>query len=320
MNDGNNIAASGRDSAYKNINEFKHISQGEVVSVIDPDGLGRIKVRIKGSTASGGDDGILDSDLPWAIPMLPKHLNVQPVVNEGVLVMYFDVKRPHSDRLYFGPVISQPQKLAKDPYYFTAWNGFSFASQKPNVDISTIPELNGVFPDPSDVSIQGRYNTDITQKNNEIVIRAGKFVEVPSTTENPFNFKFNSATQAFIQIKDNIQLNDSERGSIINVVGNKINLITHKGSPNFNVTNQQNLISDEEMLRILSEAHRVPFGEILIEYLILMKNALFLHVHNGHGNVATDLTKAGNNQAITLFKAKAGDLENRMLSENVRIN
>jgi hypothetical protein len=27
-----------------------------------------------------------------------------------------------------------------------------------------IPELIGVFPNPEDVSIQGRYNTDITQK------------------------------------------------------------------------------------------------------------------------------------------------------------
>jgi len=104
-------------------------------------------------------------------------------------------------------------------------------------------------------------------------------------------------------------------------VSNKINLLTHKdGSPRFNLTNQDDLISDDELQKILSEAHQLPFGDVLLEYLRLMKNALFLHVHNGNGNPSTDLTTSGNQQALAIFKAKADDLEKQMLSANIRIN
>jgi hypothetical protein len=48
--------------------------------------------------------------------------------------------------------------------------------------------------------MEGRDNTDITHKNNEILIRAGKFISSPITNIN-LSFKFNSLTQAFIQIK-----------------------------------------------------------------------------------------------------------------------
>jgi hypothetical protein len=33
---------------------------------------------------------------------------------------------------------------------------------------------------------------------------------------------------------------------------------------------------------------RLPFGDVLLEYLKLLKEALFSHVHNGNGNTATD--------------------------------
>ena len=74
------------------------------------------------------------------------------------------------------------------------------------------------------------------------------------------------------------------------------------------------------MLRILDEAHQVPFGDVLIEYLKLLKEALIAHVHNGNGNPPTDLTTSGNKQALATFKSRADDLEKSMLSKNIRIN
>jgi hypothetical protein len=104
-------------------------------------------------------------------------------------------------------------------------------------------------------------------------------------------------------------------------VANKINLLTHKdGNPRFDLTNQDNLISDDVLEEILQEAHQLPFGDVLLEYLILLKEALLYHVHNGSGNPATDLTTSGNKQAIAAFKAKADELEKAMLSKNIRIN
>ena len=327
LDEGTNRHNTNRRSGYDKINTYKQLKIAEVVSVDDPNYLGRIKVRIKGSISLGGDDGIADNDLPWAFPLLPKHLSAQPKPKEAVYVFTLGVDKQHVDRIYVGPIISQPQLLKNDPYYVTALAGFSFGSQAPKVSIDTIPQLKGVFPNPQDVSIQGRFNTDITQKDNEVIIRAGKFMNYTPDSNNPFDFTFNAKTQGYIQIKNDAVIKPqsdteyAEKGTVTNIVSSKINLITHKdGSPSFNVTNQENLISDDELARILEEAHQLPFGDVLLEYLKLLKDALFYHVHNGQGNMATDLTASGNKQALAEFKKKADDLEKAMLSKNIRIN
>ena len=314
------------------LNKF-NVRYGVVTSLessagpIENKGLGRIKVRIKGSMNTGGDDSILDENLPWCFPLMPKHFSVQPKVGEVVLLFVFSKQQQHVDRLYIGPIISQLPKLNEDPFLYSALNGFSFGVESPLVNPAQIPDLNGVFANPEDVVVQGRYNTDIIQKKNEVLIRAGKFVPENPTSNNPYPFKFNSSSQAYIQLKNNIvttpktNQQPERRGSITNIVANKINLLTHAdGSPRFDLTNPDNLISDEEMTRILTEAHQLPFGDVLLEYLKLMKDALFSHVHNGSGNPPTDLTISGNKQALAAFKSKADSLEKAMLSRNVRIN
>lgn len=324
--DGSNKLTRNQPSAYETASNFQYLKYGEVVTNIDEEGLGRIKVRIKGPQSAGGDDGINDADLPFAISILPKHLQIIPKIGEATFIFVFDKMRQQADRMYIGPITSQLDKLNKDSARTTALRGFTFGPLQPNVNLASIPELNGIFPSEEEVSIQGRYNTDITQKNNEIVIRAGKFEVSPVTSNNPYPFRFNSKTQSYIQLKNDIKVSVDEsgnvkKGSITNIVANKINLITHEnGSPRFNVTNQNNLISDDEMARILNEAHQVPFGDVLLEYLKLLKDALFFHVHNGNGNQATDLTASGNKQALALFKSRADDLEKAMLSTNIRIN
>jgi len=321
--EGTNKLNRGEKSGYENVSSFKYLKYGEVISITDEFGLGRIKVRVKGSQSVGGDDGILNADLPYATPMLPKFLSTYPKIGEAVWVFVLDKTKQQVDRLYIGPIISQLDKLNRDSGLTTALAGFSFGPIAPKVNIDTIPQLKGVFPDLEDISIQGRFNTDITQKKNEIVLRAGKFENTPVSAKNPFPFQFNTKTQAFIQIKNDVTINKEtrEKGTITNIVANKINLITHKdGSPRFNVTDQNNLVSEAEMIKILEEAHQLPFGDVLIEYLKLLKEALFSHVHNGNGNPATDLTASGNKQALATFKSKAEDLEKSMLSKNIRIN
>jgi hypothetical protein len=322
-----------KKNLYENALTHFNVRYGVVTSLessagpIENKGLGRIKVRIKGSMTTGGDDSILDENLPWCFPLMPKHFSVQPKVGEVVLLFVFSKQQQHVDRLYIGPIISQLPKLNEDPFLYSALNGFSFGVESPLVNTAQIPDLNGVFANPEDVVVQGRYNTDIIQKKNEVLIRAGKFVPENPTSNNPYPFKFNSSSQAYIQLKNNIvttpktNQQPERRGSITNIVANKINLLTHAdGSPRFDLTNPDNLISDEEMTRILTEAHQLPFGDVLLEYLKLMKDALFSHVHNGSGNPPTDLTISGNKQALAAFKSKADSLEKAMLSRNVRIN
>jgi hypothetical protein len=330
--EGSNRLTLGLNSSYEDVNFSQIIRHGEVMDVDDPLGLNRIKVWIKGSVATGGDDELLGGttgyeNLPWCMPLMPKHIAIKPKEGESVLIFSFDNKKKGVDRLYIGPLISQPDKLNFDSARTTSLAGFSFGPVEPSVTPANIPDLKGVFPESEDISIQGRYNTDITQKNNEIVIRAGKFVETQITELNPYPIKFNFDTQAYIQIKNNVNLpkiSDTEVGdrvgSVTNIVANKINLITHGGSPDFNTTNQTDLISFEEMEKILTTAHQLPYGDVLLQYLKLLKEAFFSHVHRGNGLPVTDLTISGNKQAVKEFKDNAAKLEQTMLSKNVRIN
>lgn len=315
-----------RDNVFNKIKDTldgnKILKIGRVVDINDDTGMGRIKVAIKGPINKGGDDGTDIKDLPWCFPMMTKLFSVQPKVGEAVFVFIFSPDRQQADRMYLGPILSQSQYLIEEDYFKTALNGFTFSTQAPNVNISNIPQLKGVFPNPEDVSVQGRFNTDITQKSNEIVIRAGKFMSSTPDTNNPYPFTFNSKTQGYIQIKNDVKIvsdkesNDKtlpQKGTITNIVSNKINLLTHNGSPSFNLLNQDNLISDDDMNVILSSAHQLAFGDIQLQYLILLKNAFLSHVHNGSGNIPSG-------QALIDFKSKAEDLEKQMLSKNIRIN
>lgn len=327
---GSNKLNRGITTMYDDKAEFNYLKYGEVKSIEDPLGLGRIKVWVKGSNTTGGDDETLTTKgidaLPWCIPILPKHLQITPKVGEGVFVFVFSREKENADRLYIGPLISSPIKLDYDDAKTTALAGFTYGPFQAPVNVANIPDLKGVFPNKEDVSIQGRFNTDITQKKNEIILRAGKFIEKANNdiNENPYAIKFNNQTQGIIQIRNNVKLpiesttqTKPKYGSVTNIVSNKINLITYGGSPVFNVPKADVTISDDEIENILKNAHQVPFGDILLRYLILLKEAFLSHVHNGNGNVATDLSPK---TSVSTFAKQAAQLEQTMLSKNVRIN
>ena len=65
------------------------IQIGEVVSINDPFALGLIQVRIKGSQSNGGDDGLLDGQLPDCFPIIPKLISTQPQIGEAVFIFIF---------------------------------------------------------------------------------------------------------------------------------------------------------------------------------------------------------------------------------------
>ncbi len=324
---GENKYITNKPNILNGIDYTKTVQIGIVVSVEDPDSMGRIKVKIPGPAVRGGDDGTSTENLPWSYPMMPKFYSVTPKIGEGVFVMTFTDQKSHSDRLFFGPIISQLNNLDFDSVNTTALSPFTFAMTLPKTDFNRVPALNGVFPKIDDVAFQGRFNTDIIQRKNEILIRAGKFVTSEPNSNNPFPFQFNTETPGYIQIKNDTPLEKPKentvqsRGSVTNIVGNKINLLTHKdGYPRFNLANQDSQLSDDEILNILENAHPLPFGDLLVQYLKLLKNAFINHVHNNNGRPPTDRVTSGNQQAVLEFKKTAEDLENRMLSKNIRIN
>lgn len=230
------------------------------------------------------DKDLTDNELTNCFPLLPKHLNVVPKVGEVVHIFTFDDGTKFADRFYVGPIISSPLKLKLDTIDKTALAGLSVSPVTPNVNIDTLPETKGVFPNREDVSIQGRNNADLVIKENELFLRSGQH-----NLDN--NLVFNKTNPSYIQLKFNAKLkkgesrsNTAETGSVANIVANKINLLTHKdGSPRFTLTDQDGYISEDELIKILDEAHPLVFGDTLLEYIKKLELAFMNHVHRFAG-------------------------------------
>lgn len=281
-----------------------------------------IRCIIVGSKYDGGGDFPDINKLPNCFPLMPKHLNFVPKIGEFVIVMTASEDDRFNDRFYIGPIASSLSKLSKD-VTTTALANFSDGITTPTEEISKIPLARGVYEDQQNVVIEGRNNTDIIQRDSEILLRSGKFV-----VNNPL--RFNSTNPGYIQIKSNFKEDSNKENSpkitVTNIVSDKINLLSYNGSPTFSkdggMTNVNKdgvaeYINDAKLSEILKEAHPLVFGDTLVEYLRLIKDTLLNHVHNGNGNKATD--KIPGSTVYDLNKS-AERLEAAMLSKNIRIN
>lgn len=284
---------------------------GVVTQNEDNTDSGRIKCRIKGL-----DDHLSDSDLLYAFPIQTKLFHITPKVGEAVFVFTPSLKIKNVDRCYIGPIISQPQFINNSQFTNGATSGLDngFTQKKPAP--STIPENKGVYPNKEDVAIQGRDNSDIVLKSKEVLLRAGKFDVNTKFGEIP---KFNFDNPSYIQIKHGVVIDKntstSERGGVVNVVSNKINLLTHKnGSPRFALSDQDSMISSSELDKILAEAHPMVYGDLLVNYLKLLRNALINHVHAYNGLPAEDLSGRNDVEDYLAFDLKS------ILSSNIKIN
>ena len=288
-----------------------------------------IKVALNGSKLDGNKEDYEYSKkdtavLPNCFPLTPKHINLVPKIGELVLVIVQSSSERFNDRFYIGPIISSLTKLDKD-IDTTSLSNFSDGITDPTEEISKVPLARGIYENPQNLVIEGRNNTDIIQRDEEILLRSGKFI-----TGNPL--QFNSVNPGFIQIKSNfnIKIENSDqvkKVTVTNIVSDKINLLTYNGSPNLSAengltnvdkkTNVAEYINDDKLEEILNDAHPLVFGDTLVAYLKLIRTALLNHVHNGNGNIACDISPS---IALKDFTDKAEKLENAMLSKNIRIN
>lgn len=253
---------------------------GKVTNVQDPHGGGRIQVRTPYDNTIEKNE-----DLPYYFPLLPKVFHVIPKVGEMVLVLSMAPGEFNNMNFYVGPLISQMDKLFYEEADASIPEvGYIGWGINPETKRGVKPTL---YPEKDDISIEGRKDTGIQLKNEEVRIKAGvKVVDdkgPKSNTENP----------AFISLKY-YPKNDYDRDgfkSTATIVADKINLIgTHTTDPdtkNIPVTENKdmraeekdNLISDSAMKELLNKAHRVPYGDVLIDFLDLLRTALAKHVH-----------------------------------------
>lgn len=266
-------------------NEDVIIKMGQVESVDDDaDGL-RIKVRLN----QDGNKSV--DELPYAFPLLPKTFQSVPKIGEGVFVISAKVNNSLSNRYYIGPIISQPQHQDYDSYNYgngTALSLLQGRSIEPLPKLSLNEETTGSFPNKEDVALVGRKSEDVILKDGEIDLRCG--IRQNDTTNNLVgNVIFNKINPSYLQLKYKRSLGYSkgqECDSIINLVADKINLISHNDINGFNLTDNKDLIKNEDMDDIMSKLHELPYGDVLVKFLNIIRDAITNHVHPYPGLVA----------------------------------
>jgi hypothetical protein len=316
---------------------FKTMQLGQVISVepiavnnTDPNQKNKdliynsdpyiIRCRIYGGEY---DNGYTNEQLANCFPLMPKMVSPIPKVGESVLLFMYGAEDRYSDRFYIGPVTSNLNLINKQTLEAGSTANLSTGFYLPQKDLSKIESVKGVYAEydlNNTFSLNGRDNADIVFKPSEVLIRAGKFLE-----NKPL--EFNQVNPAYIQIKNGFSLasENNKKISVTNIVSEKINLITYNGNPNFNMAERDLLnrttpyITDSEIETILSEAHPLVFGDVLIEYLKALRAAFDAHIHNNFGaSPPTDNVTKSN--AVADFRTLAPKLEATMLSKNVRTN
>lgn len=265
---------------------------GRVISVDDNMDGYRIKVHIRGVDASD----FKTDDLPYAFPFLPKTFSTKPKIGEWVFIISQDGDYT-KDRFWIGPIISQSHKIKSDT--LTALSFLKSGIIAPDESPKKIKKNDGVNGEDDDTVMYGRDSTDVIAKPNEVQIRAGKTLDGKT---------LNTTNPAYIQTKYNKSLEEST----VNVVADKINLLTHKGTQDFSLITPNSLINDETYAKILEKAHQLPYGDILVEFIKLFLTAFYNHVHPYNG-MKPDLTQKELKKLIDF------DL-NTILSNNVRID
>ena len=251
----------------------------------ESDGL-RIKARL-----IQDKDTTIDK-LPYAYPLLPKTFRTIPKVGEGVLIFCSEIGNIESNRYYIGPIISQDQFLNYDNYDYGRGSALSLLQGgeiKPLVKLSKYEETNGSFPKLNDVAVVGRKGEDIIIKEDEIDLRCGVRQSCNSNEkENNVdknligNIIFNKINPSYIQLKYKKGIGHSknqEADSIINLVADKVNIISHKDVNSFNLTDKNELIKTSEMDDIMTKLHQLPYGDILVKMLYIIRDAITNHVH-----------------------------------------
>lgn len=280
----------------------------KVLSVDDEQAGDRIKVRLE---PEDGDIQYIE-DLPYVFPLLPKHLHINPKVGECVMVILAAQGEAKGNRFFIGPLISQQYFLNYDPFNFSSrclLRGQQI--DKPLFNPTMNTDNEGNILDHDDIAIQGRQNCDIILKNNEIRLRCGFKKDPLATPKN--TLIYNKVDPAFIQMRyrkmqDN---NGNEFSSCINIVADRINLLSHDSRTYADVTDRDELITDDSMLDIIDNCHPLIYGDKLVDFLSKLVGIISNHSHS----FSMDPPSFSSTDDDTLET----DLSS-MLSQSIRIN
>lgn len=276
---------------------------GYVVDTYDEYDGGRIKARL-----FPDDDGKSTEELPYAFPLLPKMVHVMPKKDEAVLIISPKLGDNAVQRYYLGPIIHQPQFMGYDDFFASQslMDSGNVANVLPALSRNT--DAKGALCSTEDISIKGRGDTDIIFKEKETLLRCGVRL---TDRNNSTNILFNKTNPTYVKLKyHEDKLNDGTK-STATIVSEKINLISTNSRQYFNVQDNKELITDEVMNKIIEDAHVLPYGDTLVEFL-----ELFIRAFSSHTHAYPGLPPIPNMDYTSLMQYDLNDI----LSESVRIN
>ena len=288
-------------SVSQKFNPTQVIFTGRVADVDDTVEGGRIKVRVSafGEDVTSPLGESSTENLTWYYPLLPRHFHILPQVGEAVIVFVQDFKNTAVKRYWLGSVVSQLQKIKYDD------ESTSVRINDWSPKISSYPDAAGVFPEKDEVALIGKNNTDIILRDNELQFRAGKH-------ENDNVYKLNVKNPASITMTYE-PLNFVEQTPTYQsrtlILSDKIGLISHEGNPNFKAVKIDNTDRDT----IFANAHPIARGDLVVEALQAIINAIKTHIHDNSTPVAD---KSG---AVKELDKIETNLEN-ILQKNIVIN
>lgn len=254
----------------------------------------RIKIRFAEHSQSLNADSTA-----WAWPLLPKHLQVIPKVGEMVLVFIPQLDNVQGNLFYIGPIISQDYYLDHGGTY-SAMSLLQGTSTTPLCHPQGNSENDGSYPDSDTIAIQGRGDAAMWLKEEELRLMCGHKPHWADRSNveraDPGSLVFNKTDLAYIQMKYGKyhQTDGKEFRSVVNVVADRIHLVTHNGADatsGVTVTDQQELMTDESIEKFASDGQKMVYGDELVSFLNKFRDVFREHTHHWSYDPQVTVTK-----------------------------
>jgi hypothetical protein len=202
--------------------------------------------------------------------------------------------------------------MEKDDVLINATSLYPGSYKDPDVAPSTNADSHGALAGNDDIALYGRKKNEIILTKDDVRIRCGSRLKENSAQG---NIIFNRNDPAYILLRHTDTKNgnkNNEYRSTATIVADKINLIGNQSKEPFKTNDKKDLIDNNEMQKIIDKAHKLPYGDILVEFLKMFVDAFAKHVHPYPGMPPCGGTFGYDELQRYMF--------NEILSDNVRIS